>query len=343
MALAVLAMGGHTLSVLREHAGVTPAPQAASPGFPAGGLTTPTEIAPPIVSAVELPATSVAEPESKPPETALPGGLGPLGPITGPLNTELGEADAVVGPTWDRKPLPGLAGAQTGAVVPAAPGSGDELSSEIPDQRLVELSRLANPPAESGKPVTRAPGKATAENPLTLKLDLGRAAAGCRAGEAVTVRLSANLDCYLAVIRVDATGTPAMFRSPAPSRSFACVLRAGPELGSEYLLAVGSVQPLSGSSLAAALRESGITFAAPQPASEGGLSPGNAWTAVVNYAAALPGTSKAWARHDWAAAIAGFGTLRGDRVAESRPSPQRSEKAAAGEQSVLPPETKKEP
>jgi hypothetical protein len=77
------------------------------------------------------------------------GRIGPTGPLPGKLNTKLAAGGPILGPIWDRNPLPMvLPGPTTGRPgrAPAMPAVLDSpLASELPSARTIALSRLANP------------------------------------------------------------------------------------------------------------------------------------------------------------------------------------------------------
>lgn len=250
----------------------------------------------------------------------LPGRIGPMGPVSGPLNTDVSGIGPVRGPYYGGKPLPSIAGGVAMAP-PASPVPGSATTapaptvapavtndnSELPTERTVALSRLANPlPQARTAAATPAKVDASAEKPLGISLSVGKSAA---VGDAVPVRMSANVDCYAAIFRLDASGNATtLFRWSSPSRSFACLLRPT-AAGQEQLVAVASVHPLNGADVAAALRGAGAGFA-------------------VAPASSLGGGAKGWQRHEWSVATAGLSVAAPAKVAAVKPSaPKVQEKS----------------
>jgi hypothetical protein len=278
--------------------------------------------------------------------------------VGGPLNTALPQGP-LIGPVWERKALPNaLAGplmvqrpasqAATAATDASLPAS--DVSSELPDERTVALSRLANPEMQVR---TTAPAKVdevTAEKPLALRVALK--ASSFHTGDAVTARVSSNAACYAALIRVDAAGkATTVFQTTRPGKDFTCLLKAGPGAGSEYLLAVASTQPLTAADVAAALRGGGGGFTAVKATVEGGVAPAAAWTQAVALVDSLDGGQRKLARFEWSADTATFVTQPAAlverpkaRVPDVKPTPEPT--AEKGEGSALPkpaaPETKPE-
>ncbi len=237
------------------------------------------------------------------------GGIGSLGAPGGPLSAQLGDSGEVVGPQWWRAPLPAVVPGKPGAVAPV-PMMPTSLQSELPDARTVELSRLANPvPQAQARLVVAVRGAApAADRPVAVSLQVVRPVRGLTAGQPVTVRVQASTDCYLALIRVDATGRGSVvLRTPALSRSFSCSLRANAQAGNEYLLAVACAQPLSSGDVGAVVRAGSTGFGAPGGASTG-LEPGRAWREAVGAAASLGGGAQAWQRFEWSIATASYAT-----------------------------------
>lgn len=270
-------------------------------------------------------ATGTRAPEAGPRRMA--GHIGPTGPILGPLNTNVSLDGPVLGPQWNGKPLPVATGPllfQKGMRVanaaPALPARHSDISSELPDERKVALSRLVNPQQVQARPAEQTQrAEASAEKPLSIHLSVNAPESGPAAGEVVAVRMSASADCYAALIRVDTSGQASVvFRSPGPSRSFACAVRGGPGAGAEYLVAVASVHPLNGNDAVAALR-SGGGFATVRTA-EGGPEPGAAWSQAVAQAGSLSGPAAKWQRFEWAVATGAFAVRSPKQVASARRS-----------------------
>lgn len=262
------------------------------------------------------------------------GGIGFMGPVSGPLNTTLGPLGPVSGPQWTRNALPYI-GQQVpqpvGSAAPAAsPRLPSEASSELPDLRKLELSRLAHPDLQvrGNQPASPARGvEVSAQQPLSVSLSVVRPPKGYQVGDPVAVRMTANADCNVALLRVDASGkSTTLFRSPGASRRFACALRAGPASGAEYLVVIASVRPLDGADAASALRTSGAGFTA-VPAVGEGTGPGQAWTLAVSQASALGGAASHWERHEWSVATAAFLT---------RPAVSTAKRASPPVPSVVP-------
>lgn len=275
----------------------------------------------------------------------LRGGLGPIGPISGPLTAHLTDDGVVWGPQWVRGalPAPGRGAPARSAELETGEEPRSDGSSEIPDARKITLSRLANPAPEVRTVEPRKNSAVSPESPLWLRMSVGVPAKGYRAGETVAVRLSAPADCYAAVFRVDAAGKPStVFRAPAPSRRFAFVMTAGPVAGPEYLVAVASAHPLDGPDAAAALRASGVRFASVTTAAESPTGPSEAWSLAVEHAAALGGSARKWQRFEWAVAAAQFGTRAPVTVAARRASPDKpaaakpTVKTTGPDESILP-------
>lgn len=273
--------------------------------------------APPPIEAAQ-PPLQPETPETVPtptPGAAPRSGMGRLAPLNGPLSAALPEGP-VLGPNWNLQPLPSVE--ETGIIPgrgrrgrkgfgPAAalPQQGEsEMSSEIPDAKKVELSRLASPDIQQRTVDDKKTPSVSAQQPLRLSVSAGRGRR-IEVGDMVAVRVAASADCYLALICVDAAGTPSvLFRSSAPSRQLARVVRAGPTPGAEYLLAVGSVHPLESGDVGAAVRAAGGGFRA-VPAAAEGVGPGSAWTAAVASASGL-GSGSRWERFEYAVATASF-------------------------------------
>lgn len=261
------------------------------------------------------------------PSSGLPGRIGPIGPIEGPLSAEVSAGAPLFGPTWDRKPLPRLPNSAqfVGPVEPAAapalsarpgqstvavaPGGTGDAGSEIPDPAKLALSRAANPTVEV-RDRTPVKAEASPERPVSLNVSLGDG--GTRtAGDPVVVRLSANVDSYFVVMRVDAAGKAAtVFQSSRPAQRVACVVKAGPEPGAEYLVAVASVRALNSEDVTAALKGMGAGFTSMPAGAEGGSQPGQAWNLVLAHAGTVGGaaTPARWQRYEWAAATTTFAT-----------------------------------
>lgn len=258
---------------------------------------------------------------------ALRGGMGPIGPIQGPLSAELTPGGPVVGPSWNRNPLPGLAslnlpfsndprtrstdapGADSAPAALTGPPVPADGSSVLPDPAKLAVSRKANPTLEVRERVARA-ADTTADKPVSLSLDLGESPAPRRTGEIVAVRMNATAASFFLLLRIDASGKAStVFRSARPAQRVACVLRAGAEPGAEYLIALAAVNPLNGEDVAAALKGLPASFTAPAGAT-GGLQPAAAWTAVVQHASTVGGTPDpvTWQRHQWSVATASFAT-----------------------------------
>lgn len=287
------------------------------------------------------------------------GSIGFIGPVAGPLNTALPQSGPLVGPVWERKALPNvmagpllLARTPAGSVpsTPAAPQTNSDISSELPDERTVALSRLANPEMQVRATVPAKADEVTAEKPLALRVAIK--ASNFHTGDAVTARVSANAACYAALIRVDAAGkATTVFQTARPSKDFTCLLKAGPSAGSEYLLAVASTQPLTAADVAAALRGGGGGFTAVKTTVDGGIAPAAAWTQAVALVDSLDGGQRKLARYEWSADTATFVTQPAAllerpkvRAPEAKPAPDPA--AEKGEGSTLPkpaaPESKPE-
>lgn len=237
------------------------------------------------------------------------GGIGSLGTPGGALSAQLADSGEVIGPQWWRAPLPAVVPGKPGAVAPV-PMVPTSLQSELPDARTVQLSRLANPaPQAQARLIVAQRGAApAADRPVSVSLQVVRPPSGLTAGQPVTVRVQASTDCYLALIRVDATGRGSVvLRTPAPSRSFSCSLRANALAGNEYLLALACAQPLSSGDVGAVVRAGSTGFGAPGGASTG-LEPGRAWREAVGAAASLGGGAQAWQRFEWSIATASYAT-----------------------------------
>jgi len=281
------------------------------------------------------------------------GSIGFIGPVAGPLNTALPDEGALMGPVWERKALPNIMAGPLLLNRPQASGakgtpestpSGSDISSELPDERTVALSRLANPEMQVR---TTAPAKAdevSAEKPLALHVALK--GSSYRTGEAVAARVTANAACYAALIRVDAAGkATTVFQTTRPSKDFTCLLKAGPGAGPEYLLAVASVQPLTAADMAAALRGGGGGFTAVKSSVEGGVAPAAAWTQAIALVDSLDGGQRKLARFEWSADTVTFvtqPTLVAERpkahAPEAKPAaePKAEPAAEKGEGSALP-------
>jgi hypothetical protein len=355
---ALLAIGGHTLALL-AHSTMTHAESRVASASPATGTPAASPLEAPALS--ELPAAPLAgkapsrlvgppAPAARPApvgppapagrRATPPGRIGPAGPVSGPLSTNLPLAEGFRGPIWTRNALPAITPGSVRLprtpVVPGIPGNGSlpgmaavprestggpDLSSEIPDQRALELTRLANPQQQVRSAAGQA-APATAEKPVSVSLAVARPKGGYEVGQIVTVRAAASTEAYIALIRVDAAGkSSVVFSSARPVRSFARALRAGPVGGPEYLVAIASAHPLNGAAAAGALRSSGAGFSA-VPASQEGTPPGQAWSLALAEAASLSGAQARWERFEWAVATASFGT-RAPKIVASKPAGEK--------------------
>jgi hypothetical protein len=287
---------------------------------------------------------SAAEPAKRAASVRRTGGgsggghIGPTGPLPGKLNTKLAAGGPILGPIWDRSPLPVvLPGPTTGrpsraSAMPAVLDS--PLASELPSARTIALSRLANPAPQTRTVPQVKPAEATADRPLSLRLSLSRS--GYRVGDTVAARMVASGDCYAALIRVDANGSAStVFRSSSPSRRFACVFTAGPVSGAEYLVSIASVRPLDGADVAAALRASGAGFAAVPAAAPGSTAPAQAWSLALGQASGLGGAAAHWQRFEWDVAALSFNTTA-PPPAIAKGSGSKSGKVAARPDTVKP-------
>lgn len=327
------------------------APEIPAPA-PRAELMGPPKPEPPKIYGPPLPPELIAKRSGAPvpgvpgqptPTPGLAGRIGPIGPIAGPLNAQVPEGAPLYGPTWDRKPLPLLpnsaqfvvpAGstvtpAKPGTVAAAsAPSGTGDADSEIPDPTKLALSRAANPTVEvRDRTVVKA--EASPEKPVALNVSLGEG--GTRtAGDVVVVRLSANVDCYFVVMRVDPAGKAAtVFQSSRPAQRVACVVKAGPEAGAEYLVAVASVKALNSEDVTAALKGTGAGFATMPTGAEGGSQPGQAWSTVLAHAGSVGGTPPAarWQRYEWDVATTTFATV----AKPEKPAAESTVKSAAVE------------
>ena len=371
-ALLVLGAGGITLAS-------RPAPEpAASPADRHAPLPTSDRTVGPIVAVV--PEMGPPRPDSLdevgPPKSlrlataAVPGttsgsrgSIGFIGPVAGPLNTALPDEGALLGPVWERKALPNIMAGPLLLSRPTGPNAkgtpdgsqpNSDISSELPDEKTVALSRLANPEMQVRTTNPAKTDEVTAEKPLALRVSLK--ANTYRPGEAVAARVSSNAACYAALIRVDSAGkATTVFQTSRPGKDFTCLLKAGPGAGPEYLLAVASTQPLTAADVAAALRGGGGGFTAVKTTVEGGVAPAAAWTQAVALVDSLDGGQRKLARFEWSSDTATFitqPTLIAERpkarVPESKPiaEPKTEPDAEKGEGSTLPkpaaPESKPE-
>jgi hypothetical protein len=305
---------------------------------------------------VNLPAKPVAPgatmPAAQPARPArLAGRIGPMGRISGPLSTDV-PLGIVTGPEWTRAPLPGVHSRLVKVPVPApvtpAVPRRPNASSELPDERTLALSRLANPALQVRTGPQAAKPEVSVDKPMGVRLSLNRPAAGYEAGSTVAVRVSASAPCYAVLIRVDANGrATTVLRSSRLARGFTVALKAGPSAGPEYLVALASAVPIGGAEAAAILRASGQGFAA-VPAVDGGASPGNAWSTAVGHVSGLGGSGRQPQRFEWAVDTASFGTRAPKTAVAQRPEPKSAapreaarpkEQPAAkapGEESALP-------
>jgi hypothetical protein len=287
--------------------------------------------------------------------SGLRGGIGITGPLVGPLNTDLSGA-TVRGPIYTGQPLPAIGGImprsegapQPGQTTPpGAPLVGTEAGSELPDAQKLALARLANPlkvtlpgAAKPAAPTTAAAPAVSAEKPLSVSLSVSSPRNGYEPGATVAVRASANVDAYFLVIAVDAQGNATtLVRSSSPGRSVGYAVRAQTEPGPEYVVALASVNPLTGGDAAAALRSYGSAFRMPvATVANAAAQPGSAWSAAVSHAAALGGGTKGWKRFEWALSPASFFTRQPVKVAVQQKAPEKAiAKPEANEgSSVLP-------
>jgi hypothetical protein len=155
----------------------------------------------------------------------------------------------------------------------------------------VALSRLANPELQVRAVQPRKAGEVTAEKPLRVTLSVARPDGGFKPGQPVVVRGSATAEAYVTVIRVSEEGKAVVaYRSPMPTRSFACVIRSGTDPGTEYVIA-------------AAVAHAGEAAAALRAAGAGSVPPA-AWNAAV--AAAGGGGRRRLQRFEWDTGSASF-------------------------------------
>lgn len=246
------------------------------------------------------------------------GGMGRLGPVDGPLSVSLPGGE-IGGPQWRGAPLPAVGARAAGSLPltgdtpstdtpsPSGPTT-NVVSSELPDARTLELSRLANPEMQvrPQAPKPAAAPQASQNAPLRMSMVVSRPSRGVSVGDFIPVRVSATTDCYLALLRVDTDGkATTAFRSPGASQSFTCAVKAGPGTGPIYLVAVGSTHPLSGAEAVAALRNQGGGFPTLTTAA-GGTDGSTAWSAVLAQAGSLGGTPRPWQRYEWAVSTGSF-------------------------------------
>ncbi|MFN3649354.1 MAG: hypothetical protein ACK47B_07205 [Armatimonadota bacterium] len=290
----------------------------------------------------------------------------PNGPAAAPAQVAT-FGGPVRGPLWSGTPLPWLPSGRApaipapGTAIPVeAPRPAEEpqptaaaakpespaTSSELPDPKKLALSRLARPELETLK-LEKQAGKVSAAEPLRVELSLAEAGKTVGPGDSLTVRLAATAACYLALIRVDASGKAATaFRAPLPSQRLSLTLKAGAETGAEYLLAVASVKPLSGAQVSAALKASGNSFPTVQLAS---ANSGAAWNAALAHAGALSGPAARWERFEWAVDTAAVAVRAPEKTVAVKPAPEKpapekpasaAEKPSPGKpaESVLPEE-----
>jgi hypothetical protein len=289
----------------------------------------------------------------------LPGVIGFLGPINGPLNTDLSGIGPVRGPMYRGAPLPGIGSLGPIFDAPAAdstrpgapeasgpPAPGGDVGSELPDPQKLAMARLANPSQTPIRIVPRSQpetGVVSAEKPLGVSLIVRRPAKGYEPGASVPFRIAATADAHLILIGVDGEGRASVvFRSPGPARSVSSQMRAQGPSGPQYLLAFASVNPLTGADVAAALRAHGVGFISPMvTVANQEAQPGAAWSAATGLASGLGGGSKGWPRYEWALSAVSFATVAPPKVA-AKPSPDKPapdkvpEKPAPGEGSALP-------
>lgn len=338
-------------------AGEPRAYEPAGPPRPAPALGIPTTLASAAGALQPVPGTSATGPGTS---TGPRGRIGYMGPITGPLNTNLSGVGPVRGPIWTGAPLPNVLGIGPlahGAPQPpqsgagprlAGPASGGDVGSELPDADKLALARLANPALSGVKPAVavQSPGGVTPEKPLYVHLSVARPARGYEPGATVAVRGSARTDAYFVLIGVDGQGNAStLFRSSSPARSFGFAVRAQSTPGPQYLVAIASVEPPTGGDVAAAMRASGQGFAAPAVAlASGGAQPGAAWAAAVSQAAGLGGGAKGWKRHEWSVSTTSFFTRAPTKVAVERRKPEQpvAPKVGTPDGSILPTGTKPE-
>ncbi len=339
----VVSAGGATLTRLQASVQLEPETSVMAPQAPESVVASVPE-APNEQVAVEPPSelpgsqSPTATASSGPLAPAVPGrrgAIGYLGPVPGILNAEVASGQ-VYGPHWTRSPLPAL-GSNIPPMVPEAAGApvkpgvapiGSALGSELPDAGKIALSRLANPGATVGstaskpiaKPTTRSEG-VTPERPLSVRMAVGKPKRGYFPGETVAVRLTATADCYLSVIRVDASGKAAtVFTSPVLSSQAACAIRLGSNAGAEYLVALGSIKPLGGAEASAALKGSGAGFSLVPSAAGEGSTPTAAWSLAVSQASALGRGAGNLERHEWGVATASFAIRPAPAVTSAKPA-----------------------
>jgi len=162
---------------------------------------------------------------------------------------------------------------------------------------------------------------------------------GYEPGATVAIRASANTDAYFLLIGVDGQGhASTLYKSSSPGRSVGYAVRAQTEEGPEYVVALASVNPLTGGDAAAALRSYGPAFRMPvATVANVAAQPGAAWSAAAGQAASIGGGTKGWKRFEWALSPASFFTHAPVKVAVQQKAPEKAiGKTDPNEGSVLP-------
>jgi hypothetical protein len=343
-ALALLGMGGHTLSILADSSS-RPAPVLVRQHpAPVEHAALPPEAHPrPGDIALGPFPPAFPPPGEVRPEFVGPAPEGHVMPVNPPPSGGGG------GPAWSGAPLPALppvgasgllppsaappmepaagAGAPQQAARPPVPAGNADLSSELPDERSMASARLANPSPQIREIPPQTAGRATPEQPVNLQVSGMRPGQATQPGENLAVKLSLSTDGYLALFRLDAAGqVTTVFQSPVPSRTFSAALSSGTEPGPAHLVALGSLSPLTGKEVAAALRSvtgmarsAGVTDAA--------------WERLVGQGARLVGNERdPWQRHEWAVqvlqyTVAGIPQVGATTVTVERPAPAAAKPA----------------
>lgn len=204
---------------------------------------------------------------------------------------------------------------------------GERHTAVVPRRVLPPVPPPPEPLPPSVIPAPAARATASAERPLMVAIHVPAAPEGFAPGGAVQVRVASRVDCYLVLIRVDSAGKATLefpFRLDSPGQAgqvFDRVVRVGAP-GSELLVAVASIHPLTTADALAALKLVGM------PAELGRVEGGAAaWEAALAFLAAAPGASAAprlpdWARHEWYVGVTTF-TVRAPQPAapDSAPTP----------------------
>ncbi|MBI3909913.1 MAG: hypothetical protein HY320_03155 [Armatimonadetes bacterium] len=210
----------------------------------------------------------------------------------------------------------------------------------------------ARPPARPipiASPVVPPPpaksAETTPERPLVIALHLPDEGLGTLTpGQIVQVKLGANVPCYVLLLRVDASGHASVAYPPRigilvqPGQAYDQVFKAAAIAGTEYLVAVAALYPLSAADALAALKTAG-TPPELHDREHGGPGAAAVWETLQNFLSAAARDTQPelpnWGRHEWFVTAAALPV----RPMEMTPASDRAaptEKVAASQEQASP-------